>query len=197
MTSLTIEVVPAYRLAERIEHWPLGDVLERWDELFAGHRHFSFFWLPSEAVGRALRARDAARAPNDGHLLRQASTTRPATMLPDCATSATEVDRATASIPPSSRPTSTSSSTSCRSSAGARLEAMRELMLASQPAAVFPMEVRTVAADEAYLSSNYGTPTTVISVSGMPGTDYGPTCARSTGYSVSSARACTGASSTS
>ena len=54
------------------------------------------------------------------------------------------------------------------------VEAMRELMLASQPAAVFPMEVRTTAADEAYLSSNYGTPTTVISVSGMPGTDYWP-----------------------
>ena len=51
---------------------------------------------------------------------------------------------------------------------------MRELMLASQPAAVFPMEVRSVAADEAYLSSNYGTPTTVISVSGIPGTDYWP-----------------------
>ncbi len=49
MTSLTIEVVPAYRLAERIEHWPLDEVLARWDELFAGHRHFSFFWLPSEA----------------------------------------------------------------------------------------------------------------------------------------------------
>ena len=49
MTSLTLEVAAAYRLRERIEHWPFGDVLARWDELFAGHRHFSFFWLPSEA----------------------------------------------------------------------------------------------------------------------------------------------------
>ena len=31
------------------------------------------------------------------------------------------------------------------------IAAMRELMLASQPDAVFPMEVRTVAADDAYL----------------------------------------------
>jgi FAD/FMN-containing dehydrogenase len=45
-------------------------------------------------------------------------------------------------------------------------------MLKSQPIAIFPMEVRTTAADEAYLSANYGTPTTVISVSGRPGTDY-------------------------
>ena len=52
------------------------------------------------------------------------------------------------------------------------VEAMRELMLASQPAAIFPMEVRTTAADDAYLSANYGTATTVISVSGRPGHDY-------------------------
>jgi len=52
------------------------------------------------------------------------------------------------------------------------VEAMRELMLASQPAAIFPMEVRTTAADDAYLSSNYRTATTVISVSGQPGHDY-------------------------
>ena len=49
---------------------------------------------------------------------------------------------------------------------------MRELMLASQPDAVFPMEVRTTASDNAYLSSNYRTATTVISVSGQPGRDY-------------------------
>ena len=49
------------------------------------------------------------------------------------------------------------------------VEAMRELMLASQPDAIFPLEVRTTAADEAYLSSNYRTATTVISVSGQPG----------------------------
>ena len=38
-----------------------ADVLERWDELFAAHRHFSFFWLPSEGSARALRPRHAAR----------------------------------------------------------------------------------------------------------------------------------------
>jgi FAD/FMN-containing dehydrogenase len=50
--------------------------------------------------------------------------------------------------------------------------AMRELMLASQPDARFPMEVRTVAADDAFLSSQHCTATTVISVSGVPGMDY-------------------------
>jgi FAD/FMN-containing dehydrogenase len=45
-------------------------------------------------------------------------------------------------------------------------------MLHSLPQSVYPMEVRTVGPDEAYLSPNYGTATTVISVSGQPGTDY-------------------------
>jgi FAD/FMN-containing dehydrogenase len=34
------------------------------------------------------------------------------------------------------------------------------------------LEVRTVGAEDAFLSPNYGTATTVISVSGKPGTDY-------------------------
>ena len=51
---------------------------------------------------------------------------------------------------------------------------MRELMLASLPTSVFPMEVRTVGRDEAFLSHSYGRETVVISVSGTPGTDYQP-----------------------
>jgi FAD/FMN-containing dehydrogenase len=52
------------------------------------------------------------------------------------------------------------------------LTAMRELMLRSLPDSVYPLEVRTVGPDDAYLSPNYKTATTVISVSGKPGTDY-------------------------
>ena len=54
------------------------------------------------------------------------------------------------------------------------LAAMRELMLRSLPASVFPMEVRTVGRDEAFLSHSYRRETVVISVSGTPGTDYRP-----------------------
>ncbi len=54
------------------------------------------------------------------------------------------------------------------------LAAMRELMLARLPASVFPMEVRTVGRDQAFLSHSYERDTVVISVSGMPGTDYDP-----------------------
>jgi FAD/FMN-containing dehydrogenase len=52
------------------------------------------------------------------------------------------------------------------------LAAMRELMLRSLPDSIYPLEVRTVGPDDAYLSPNYKTATTVISVSGKPGSDY-------------------------
>ena len=52
------------------------------------------------------------------------------------------------------------------------LKATRELMLASLPDSVYPMEVRTVGPDDAFLSPSFGTATTVISVSGRPGSDY-------------------------
>jgi FAD/FMN-containing dehydrogenase len=54
------------------------------------------------------------------------------------------------------------------------IAAMRELMLARQPLAVFPMEVRTVAAEAGWLSHSYERASVVISVSGQPGTDYEP-----------------------
>jgi FAD/FMN-containing dehydrogenase len=52
--------------------------------------------------------------------------------------------------------------------------AMRELMLAMLPASVFPLEIRTTAAEDAYLSPNTTGATLVLSVSGVPGTDYEP-----------------------
>jgi FAD/FMN-containing dehydrogenase len=39
---------------------------------------------------------------------------------------------------------------------------------------VFPLEVRTVGAEEAFLSHSYRRDTVVISVSGTPGTNYWP-----------------------
>ena len=54
------------------------------------------------------------------------------------------------------------------------LAAMRELMLASLPLSVFPMEVRTVAREDAWLSHSYDRDSLVISVSGQPGTAYEP-----------------------
>jgi FAD/FMN-containing dehydrogenase len=54
------------------------------------------------------------------------------------------------------------------------LAAVRQLMLRSLPASIFPMEVRTVGREPAFLSHSCDRDTVVISVSGMPGADYWP-----------------------
>ena len=174
MTSLTIEVVPAYRLAERIEHWPLSDVLERWDDLFAGHRHFSFFWLPSEASAALYGlATPPGRELADSCYVKRYD--EAGDDVPDDSTADRRVDRSYRIYPTEFEANFHELEYFVPFDRGREaVEALRELMLASQPDAVFPMEVRSTAADDAYLSASYRTPTTVISISGMPGTDYWP-----------------------
>jgi FAD/FMN-containing dehydrogenase len=174
MTSVTIEVAPAYRLRERIEHWPFGDVLSRWDELFTGHRHFSFFWLPSEASAELYGlATPAGRQMTDScyvKIYEQAGEQEADDATPD-----RRVDRSYRIYPSDFEANFHELEYFVPLERGREaVEAMRELMLASQPEAVFPLEVRTTAADEAHLSSNYRRATTVISVSGQPGRDYWP-----------------------
>jgi FAD/FMN-containing dehydrogenase len=172
MTSLTLEVAPAYRLTERIDQRPFADVRERWDELFSGHRHFSFFWLPSE---RSAELYGLPTPPGE----RMTDTCFVKTYdeagadVQDDATPGRRIDRAYRIYPAEFEPNFHELEYMLPAEHGLEaVEAMRELMLASQPAAIFPMEVRTTAADDAYLSPNYRTATTVISVSGRPGTDY-------------------------
>jgi FAD-linked oxidoreductase len=44
--SIEIDVLPAYRLEERVRVMPFGEILERFDELAASHRHVEFFMFP-------------------------------------------------------------------------------------------------------------------------------------------------------
>jgi FAD/FMN-containing dehydrogenase len=51
---------------------------------------------------------------------------------------------------------------------------VRELLLTRRRDAIYPVECRFTAADDALLSPNVGGATAVVSVSGEPGTDYWP-----------------------
>jgi FAD/FMN-containing dehydrogenase len=174
MTRLELQVVPAYRLAERIDRLPYAEVLERWDELVAAHRHFSFFWLPSEesAALYGLTTSEGERAADSCYVkvYDEAAPDRP-----DDATSDRRVDRSYRIYPHVFEP-NFHELEYCVPIGRAQeaIAATRELMLRSLPDSVFPMEVRTTAADEAFLSPAYRTPTAVISVSGVPGTDHDP-----------------------
>ncbi len=51
---------------------------------------------------------------------------------------------------------------------------MRRLMLRWHPLSVYPLELRVVAAEDAWMSPNYQRENLVVSVSGQPGADYWP-----------------------
>jgi FAD/FMN-containing dehydrogenase len=174
MTSLTLEVAPAYRLAERTQHQPLSEVLEHWDERFSGHRHYSFFWLPSEDSAALYGLpTPAGQRMTDTCFVKLYD--EAGAEIPDDATPGRRVDRSHRIYPMGEFERNFHELEYFVPVERGReaVEAMRELMLARQPAAIFPMEVRTTAADDAYLSPCYRAATTVISVSGRPGHDYG------------------------
>jgi len=56
IASVTLDLLPAYRLRERLWREPVEQALERLPELATENRHFEFFWLPEtdEADCKAL-----------------------------------------------------------------------------------------------------------------------------------------------
>lgn len=172
MTEVEVAVAPAYRIRERILHLPYAEVAARWDELVHAHRHFSFFWIPVDGSG-ALYGLETLEGVPDGDTCYVKIYDEVAADEPDDATPFGRVDRSYRIYPAVFEPNFHELEYFVPIGDGpTAVAAMRELMLASQPDARFPMEVRTVAADDAFLSSQHGTATTVISVSGVPGMDY-------------------------
>ena len=170
VTELELDVADAYRLSEQIDVWTWAEVMERWDELVHGHRHFGFFWMPSEESA-ALYNIDSHGSMTDRCYVKIYDEATPD--QPDSDTPGRRTDRCYRIYPMVYSPNFHELEYFVPLERGPEaLQAMRELMLASLPDSVFPLEVRTVGPDDAFLSPNYGTATTVISVSGMPGTDY-------------------------
>jgi FAD/FMN-containing dehydrogenase len=171
VTELELEVTGAYRLKEQVDVWPWDEVMERWEEPVHGHRHFGFFWLPTEESGALYNLESHGRTMADQCYVKIYD--EPADDEPDSAAEGRRVDRCYRIYPMVYDPNFHELEYFVPLERGPEaLAAMRELMLASQPDAVYPLEVRTVGPDDAHLSPQYRTATTVISVSGKPGTDY-------------------------
>lgn len=171
ITELELEVTEAYRLKEQVGLWPWEEVMERWDELVEHHRHFGLFWLPTEESGALYNIDGHGEPMADKCYVKIYDEAAPDE--PDSAMPGRRVDRCYRIYPMIYDPNFHELEYFVPLEKGLdALRAMRELMLESLPQAVYPMEVRTVGPDDAYLSPNYQTANTVISVSGQPGTDY-------------------------
>ncbi|MGN6167931.1 MAG: D-arabinono-1,4-lactone oxidase [Solirubrobacteraceae bacterium] len=171
ITRLELRVTEAYRLRQQVDLWPWEEVMERWDELVEDHRHFGFFWLPTEASGDLYNLSGHGEPMADKCYVKIYDEAAPDE--PDDPTPGRRVDRCYRIYPMVYDPNFHELEYFVPLEKGPQaLSAMRELMLKSLPQSLYPMEVRTVGAEDAYLSPSYRTATTVISVSGQPGTDY-------------------------
>jgi FAD/FMN-containing dehydrogenase len=171
VTRLELDVTDAYRLREQVGLRPWDDVMERWDELVSEHRHFGFFWLPTEESAALYNLESHGERLTDQCYVKVYDEVGPD--VPDDEREGRRVDRCYRIFPMVYDPNFHELEYFVALERGPEaLQAMRELMLASLPDSVYPLEVRTVGADDAFLSPQYGTATTVISVSGKPGTDY-------------------------
>jgi FAD/FMN-containing dehydrogenase len=173
VTELELEVAPAYRLRERVEYRSWEDASENFTELARTHRHYSFFWFPTDESaalyglaqpGTSLGGRCYVKIYDEVEEL-----------VPDSDEPHRRVGPAHVIYPMVFEPNFHELEYFVPFDRGPEaMAAMRELMLSRLPVSVFPMEVRTVAGEDALLSHSFGRDSVVISVSGTPGTDYWP-----------------------
>ena len=147
MTELTVRVRPAYRLQERLWLEDLDQVMGRIDELTSATRHFEYFWYPGQerAICKATDETDAAPIEPLGKEGERLSWSF--NVLANSRTDKhTEMEY---SLPAEHGP-------QC-------LAAIRSLT-ARHPEVTWPIEYRTVAPDDVWLSPARGRQTVTISI---------------------------------
>ena len=192
ITEVELQAVPAHRLAERIEHWTWDEAWGRLDEMARAHRHYSFFWIPAEGSAElyGLTAPEGATLADSCYvkIYDEAGGS-----VPDSAEPGRRVDRSYRIYPMTFEPNFHELEYFVPYDRGAEaVAAMRELMLARLPDSIFPMEVRTVAADESWLSHSTSARASSSRCRACRGRTTSRTCATSTGSWASSTRASTG-----
>ena len=171
MTEVTLKVAPAYQLHARVDIMKYEEVMERFESDMEEYRHFGLFWMPTDASAALYNLHDAG--------------------ADDCVVKRYRevgLDASRADLPPNER-----IDRSYRiypmvydpnfheveyflpiEQTQEIMDEMRELMMRWLPLSVYPLEIRVVAADDAWLSPNYRRDNLVVSISGEPGADYWP-----------------------
>lgn len=170
LTSLELQAMPAYQLVEKIEYWSLAEVLERWHHETQTQRHFQFWWGPYDG-SLELYGMASPESP-----MKEPCYVRTYEQIPADATGFTS---------PSSRVDRAYRVYADEYPAGwdeleyfvpydIALDALDEIrpVLARFPTQRYPVEVRTIAAETAWMSPMHERDSVSISVSGAVGTDY-------------------------
>jgi len=169
VTEVTLEVMPAYDLEERQTMMSVDEIVAEWDALFTGYRHFSFFYFATEAAGASF----ATALP---HLPPSVADACFATMIdardpsePARAASGTEHvrrDRMNRVLTVEFDPNYREIEYAVPLDVGMQTFLdLRDMLRKDHPDYTFPVNVRILAGDDAYLSAYNGGAKYVFSVS--------------------------------
>jgi FAD-linked oxidoreductase len=174
ITEVEVEVREVFALAERIEFWPLEEVLSRWEDEMSSRRHFSFFWMPAadspdrlfmdypDGLDMTDRSRvklydelPATSLDERGsvHAVRADRVDRPYRIYPDPDFQGEIVMRELEYMVPAEQGKDA-------------FLALRNLVLTKYPGNKYPIEIRSIAADEASLSPFHRRDSVSVSICG-------------------------------
>ncbi|GAB0118552.1 D-arabinono-1,4-lactone oxidase [Acidisoma sp. 7E03] len=176
ISAMTLKVMPAYNLHERLWRDDFETCMERHDELAAQHRHFGFFWCPVPESRHLYCLADTTAAP----LTTTTKTADVCEMKVMDITDAPPMKSAFETIAYSSDvypieyvPNFVELEYAVPLEHGkAAVRAVRELMLTKHTNCIYPIEYRFTAGDDGWISPFYRQDSITLSVSGGPGIDY-------------------------
>ena len=171
MTEVTLQVVPAYELHARVDVMKYNEVMERFQSDLEEYRHFGLFWMPTDASAVLYNLHDAGADDCVVKRYREVEIGTPREGLPPNE----RIDRSYRIYPMIYDPNFHEVEYFFPiEHAREIMDRMRELMLRWLPLSLYPLEIRVVARDDAWMSPNYQRDNLVVSISGEPGTDYWP-----------------------
>jgi FAD/FMN-containing dehydrogenase len=148
ISTTTLRLQPAFRLHERVWRLPMESCLEQLDHLIAGNTRFEFFWYPvaDEASCKTLNPTDGE--PNDLGDVEGERIGWSAHVIPSIRVN--KFNEMEYAVPAEAGP--------------ACFRLVRARMRARHSDVAWPVEYRTLAADDAWLSPAHGRATVTISI---------------------------------
>jgi FAD/FMN-containing dehydrogenase len=160
ITAIELALVPLYRLHEQVRREPIQHCLDTLEERIAANRHFEFFWYPADDAASTKTLNPTQRPPTADEAPSQAAM--------GAGLTSAERDRVADSwqIFPTVRENRFNEmeySLPAERGVECFLE-IRDLMRTRHTQVAWPVEYRTVAADDVFLSPAQGRATVAISI---------------------------------
>jgi FAD/FMN-containing dehydrogenase len=166
VSAVTLHVLPAFRLHERVWREPFAECMDRLDERISANVRYEFFWFPTsdEAECKTLNPTDLPPDPDEPAELAMGTPAGPAGTVRQPA-QRERVGWSARIIPSVRQRKFNEMEYAVPAAAGPEcFRQVRERMLERHPDVQWPVEYRTLAPDDAWLSPAYGRDTVTLSI---------------------------------